>query len=962
MFGAPPPGTFGAPARSAAADVDSSSFATFGAPPQESFVAPPPGRSAGSGGTPTAASGAERPPSSMFDAPPPPPQATFGAAPEPPPMSASGGSRPPDPFGSARDTGGAWGGNGVEDETLSAADFFGSTTTEYDVFGGDSAGRADPFGGAEARPDDSRAVDAPDAGGTAGSWPGEQRDESGVAAATFGSPPGEGFGGGGAGEGESSAWWESEIGDDDTRDAEVDTSNTVGGTAATAERGSSEDGPAAGMHEAFRNSTMDEQRMDAPSSSAPGTAKYEDLGAPPADVFGPAAPAHAADTEVEAQKQGAPQPGQPPRPRALSKGPLRTGRSASPVPFPRQQQSPHGVKVDGGDVEGAGSPGGPGNDGSSAGVGLWAPGADARTDRTASPGWEKQPSPPLELGVFGAPPPPPEDSRSAPARTAADLFGAAAGDESFAGDGGEWGMSAADPEGASESSESDQFAGDASAVVSGSTAPVRRKPPRVEVGVPTHPRSSFVASGGGSSAAVAALGLGTAPSSPPRLFASRSSSWAERNSEPAEEKSGYEGMFAPSPEVSPCRQEENEDDEEEEEENGPAAAAVVGSSASLAMEEVMSLLPTAEISRASAFPDVGGGSTKYSQGPSFSPIPEAADTQSPPRLGGGPPVERSEEGSAPGVVSRDSYARDGINEPAAATQDGGGRAGPGSTLSTPFGAWSRGSAMTPEVAEGFPSSEDGGGALDSSGRPPSVEEDGTPDSAESPGLSSQIFQPVVDSAVVPSAVGNGGGTAEVPPPPPAAVGGEKDDEGGANEVISSLPGMVEGKEDEQPRWPAPQAAADPPSSSFSLGEGAQKVDGDDTAGDGDGWSEDDWGVDDDDAAPDDGGVRNPSGNGGAGQETTGVAADTVRDEPVGDATGGGGGGGESNTHLFSSDSSDGDESWGGGEEGGGESEVTDEEESGSGSESDEDGSIGDADHSNDVSIAETTANDFFAVR
>ncbi|CAM9918670.1 unnamed protein product, partial [Hapterophycus canaliculatus] len=113
---------------------------------------------------------------------------------------------------------------------------------------------------------------------------------------------------------------------------------------------------------------------------------------------------------------------------------------------------------------------------------------------------------------------------------------------------------------------------------------------------------------------------------------------------------------------------------------------------------------------------------------------------------------------------------------------------------------------------------------------------------------------------------------------------QTDHQGREEEVISSL-NAVEGKEDEQPRWPTPQAAAGPPPSS-ALGEGAQKVDGDEdgAVGDGDGW---------------------------------------------------------------------------GGEEGAGESEQTDEEESGTGSESDPDDFDG-AEHSNDISVAETTASDFFA--
>ncbi|CAM9346666.1 unnamed protein product [Scytosiphon promiscuus] len=845
MFGAPPPGAFGAPFTTPA-DAGSTSSATFGAPPQELFGAPPSGRSAGSGSTPVAAAKAEAPPASMFDAPPPP-QAPSGALSAPPPMLGGGGSPPSRPDGSSRDTTGVREQSNFKDEGASAADLFGSTPGEDGPFGGAAGSRTDPFGvardstGARDRSGGTGEFAAPDAGATTGAWPGKRREEEpGGGATMFGSPPGEAFGEGGAEEEQASPWWEN-VTDEANRPGEkADPSNAAGGNATTTEQGGGGDAPGGDLRGVF-GGPADEQRMETPLSAVPGGAEKEDLGAPPADMFGPPAVAHVADTEMEARKQGAPPLGPPPRPQALSKGPPRSGISASPAPF--SPRSPHGVKVDGEATEGASSSGEVGNDGSRARAELWPSGGDARTDRTASPGWEKQPSPPLELGVFGAPP----DDSCAPTKSTADLFGAADGggatDESHGGkdDHGGWGMSPADPEEASEPGAMTNAAG-GHAVLSASAAPARREPPRGKAGVPGHPRSSFVATGVQSSATVAALGLGAPPASPPRLFASRSSSWAERNSEPPEEKSGYGGMFASSPEGS------------------PSTATGAGPSSSLAMEEVVSLLPNVEPSQASAFPDVGsagGESAKFSHGhqPKFSTIPEAADTRSPPRLRGAP-EERSEEGSAAGVVSSNAHARGGVNEAVAATPEGGSRAGPGSTLSTPFGAWSRESGMTPEIAEGFPPSEDGG-AFDS-GRPPSVDEDSSPDTAKSPGLSQPSEPGAPASAVVPSAFGDDSGAALAS----TAAAAEETSNGGPAETTVSNPEAVEGKEDEQPRWPTPQAEAGPPTPPAS-GEAAQKVDGDGAVDDVDGWSEDDWGVDED---ADDGGAGDGAGGEGRGRE------------------------------------------------------------------------------------------------
>jgi len=350
---------------------------------------------------------------------------------------------------------------------------------------------------------------------------------------------------------------------------------------------------------------------------------------------------------------------------------------------------------------------------------------------------------------------------------------------------------------------------------------------------------------------------------------------------------------------------------------------------------------------------------KFSQGaqPPFSTIPELLEPQSPERSGGRPAdrsADRSGEGPPPaGPTPGGGDARDGSSGPSAVASEGGSRVGPESTLSTPFGALSRGSGATPGFAEGFPPSEDGGAA-------------GAPSAVERP--------PVAMKDPAPNAPGGGGGGA--PPArfvaPGVAPVEKTSDEGGAG-VVSDPP-AEEGKVDEQPRWVAdPQTAAKGSPFPSSAGEAARKVDADSALDGDDGWSEDDWGVDDD--ADDDGvdgaggdkeGEGNTTGTAAAAAAAAAAAGTAVGEHGVAGAGEGGDGsgrGGEDETNLFPGEASEGGGSWTGrgGESGSGRSEEESESGSVSGSGSDVD-SFSDNDLSNEASIAETTASDFFAVR
>lgn len=812
-------------------------------------------------------------------------------------------------------------------------------------------------------------------------------------AAPFGSPPGGMFGGD-DGEDQSSAWWESETGNVDQPESRAESEKLASGTATGENKSDAASAVSAsagfgGTRPESPEATFGTQEevpsMLEPRQGTSPSACAEDLGAPPADLFGPPPPAAAhaeAKSTAEPQTEAETPFGRTPRPEAP---PSRvTDDSAVPAPF--SSQPPYGVKVDVGDVEGVGSTAAVGADRSGSGLEADAEAeAEAWTDQTASPGWEKQASPPLDLGVFGAPP---ADSVAA-VGGASDLFGAASG---AAGESGEdeggysgWGMCSADPEGTPQSDAAkgtaDTDTDTAKAAPPASTASTGYMGGSLQKFAHSSnpPRSSFVANDGTAAASVAALALEIAPSSPPRLFAERSASWTEKDTTPTGEKMDYGGMFAgkerkPSgdglPPVEECPEQQGRDDT-----NETVNLATGGPTSSLPMGEVPALLPRSEPARHSS-PGLNlsppGGNTdssseRYSQGaqPPFSTIPEALDSQSPPRLRGRPRDEHrpDEEGPAVEVTATTSHARDGSTGPAAATPESGGRVGAGSTLSTPFGALSRGSGTTPRIAEGFPSSEDGDGGGDVDGPPAQgfvSEGKDAPGSAESsggsPGLEATAASVADPSLSTEGGVdGVDGGDAAV----------EEANDGEAARVESN-PQVVEGKEDGQPRWDVPQAAAGSPPPS-AAGEAARKMDSDSAptvdGGDGDGWSDDDWGVDDDDDNADAvGEVRDPGGNRAGKEETEGAAVATGDGHPGAVERGG-----ESEQNLFGSEASDGDDSWGGGQEddGGGPAEEEEDEDEGeescSESESDLD-SFSDNDLSNEASIAETTASDFFAVR
>ena len=932
----------------------------FGAPPaQDAFGAPPPSSSAGVRSAPASAQLAS-PPAAIFD---PRPQGTFDA-PHASPAAEELGSPPASMFDAPPQ-------EGTGNST--AAPFPPSSGTGG-ARGGDTFGAAnDVFGGGLGEP--------------AGATP-------------FGSSPGGVFGGNGEGGEQPSAWWESENGNDDQPDSRVQPEDPAGGGPATGEKESDSASAAVDASEglgfegtrtesprAWSSSGREEEvpralePLQGTSPPAPAEAGAEDLGAPPAGMFGSPPP-----SPPRAEPQ-TPEPlGRPPRAQAAPSGVADSSAAPSPPRF--SSQPPYGVKVDVGDAEGAGAAAGVDAGLSSAGVEVepWA-------DRTASPGWEKQPSPPLELGVFGAPPEdsvaavggaaglfgatsgaagePAEPSESVTAAGgAADLFGASSGAAGESGEGegdhGGWGMCSADPEGAPPESDtaksvSETGANDSEPAELVSAAPASASSGQVGVSLQkfshlSHPpRSSFVANDGTSSAAVAALALGIAPSSPPRLFAERSSSWTERGTAAAAEKVDYEGMFAGTERKGGAGEGERGYEDTDETANSVAG----GKTSSPEVGGVPSLPPSTEPDRNSppslslAPPRSSNASSeKYSQGaqPPFSTIPEALDSQSPPRLRGRPQDHPDEEGGAAVEVtssssSSSSRARDGSAGPAAATPESGGRVVPGSTLSTPFGALSRGSGTTPRTAEGFPFSEEGRVF------------DGPPAEGS---VSGGKDTPVPPHVVAPSSPSEGGGDGD--------CGVEEANNGDAAGVVSN-PQVVEGKEDAQPRRDAPQAAEgspSPPPPPPAEGEAARKVDADSAPDDGagDGWSDDDWGVDDDhdddaDAVCDVG----DKGDGEGGQDETDGAGVAAEGSPPGAVESGR----ESETNLFGSEGSDGDDSWGGGqeedrggqaEEGEGEREG---EESYSESESDLD-SFSDNDLSNEASIAETTASDFFAVR
>lgn len=906
MFGAPAHDAFGAPPPpSSSAKFPPPPAAIFDAPPQDTFHAPRVAPTAEELGSP---------PASVFDAPP---QGGYSAA--------------TCPFGPSGGTGGSREGG--------------------DTFGA----KKEDFGGG--------------AGGPVG------------AAAPFGSPPGSVFGGGGdGGEDQSSAWWESETGNDDQPDPRVEPESLASGTAAGENKGGAASvvhalegvqGVRTGSSRAPSGTQEETPTAHEPhqrtSHSACAEAREEDLGAPPADMFA-------------AHPQTATPPGQPPRPQAP---PSRVAHgSVTPDPF--SSRPPYGAKVDVGDVEGVVS--------SAAGTGANRPGSgvgvEAWADRTTSPGWEKQPSPPLDLGVFGAPP---EGSVTA-VRGAADLFGATpegADDESTEGGGehGGWGMCSAEPGGAPESDTGNGTAGADSPIASAripaaSSTESGLLQKLAHLSIP--PRSSFAANDGAATASGAALGhgIGNAPSSSPRLFASRSSSWTEKEpSSTGGDNNDYEGMFAgkeskvkggglPPRERSALQQQGREDT------NITTNLAAAGPTSSLAMDEVLALLPKTEPSPSLNLPPLGSNtsSEKYPRGAQrpFPSIPGALGARSPPRL-----PDRSQELPEEGlaaveITSSGSRASNGSTGPTAATPESGGRVGPGSTLSTPFETLSRGSEITPRIAEGFPSSEDGsvfdGPPVDGSvsggkGAPPGC--------TEAPGrsrVSDGASAPVVVPSV--SAEDDGGGdgghvAAAVVASGDAAAIGEANDGDGAVAVLTNQR-AVEGKEDGQPRWAGPQAAAYSPPPLSAAEEAARKTDADKAPDSGDGWSDDDWGVDDDDDDDAEGDahaigqVRGKSGDEGGKDETAGAAVASGGSLP-----GAIGSEGEGETNLFGSEASHGGESWGRGQEeeedGSGRAEEGGEE-SCSGSESSDLGSFSDSSLSNEASIAETTASDFFAVR
>lgn len=1030
------------------------------------------------------------PPASMFgDAP----RGDFGAPPPvpvpPAPASASSprscGSPPLAPFGTTYGGSGdvAWRGEGRAFEpagnegSRSAADFFGSPRTEGDIFGGRGGERAVvPLGGAGIRsgangssPGSSKgaAVAVP----SVGAWPEEQQCGPSGIGAPLGSPTVEGaFGTGGGTDGGSSPWWQTGAGNDNQSSMQVEPSEMSrddilmsadfsGSVTAVKTLDSREDAPSPSplAHSAA-------YQIDDTLSLPPSGRPAQELGAPPSDLFGPPPGTRGVESEESLPQRQVPL-ARPPRSQSPQQE-FTTMEDDFAVPAaasaPPPQPVPGGVDASLDDSREASWAAAVGAEPAGSGVvPEWsdAAQADGRTQQSVSPGWEKQPSPPLDLGVFGAAPPPGEKAVVG----GQGLFGEAAGDDFTKDSGGYdgWGMCPADEDNtaelneprastdrseagrsedqdivaeltepgastgrieedadqgevaemteprASAASEEEQGGeeqrGEGEEVApKASTPPTGREtPPSMFVPrVKPSSRSSFVASKASSAETIsfAGISLDDAPSSPPRLFAARSSSWAEGEMS-THEKSDYHDIFASSTDAkrasalgfsteAPVLSEEGEGWEsgkQEGDEEGEAVAevaAVVTPEADRVAPALPESLPVAteRVDASSPFADDdallqgdgGGASTISAQG-------DQAPLGGQPALGGQPPQEGqsslgadSEASSAAGPAGLHDRAVDeaetlpategaqrgdagGGKGESDAAQESGDRLGIGSSLSTPFGAWSPGSGTRAGEAEGFPSAEIG----DVLRGPPSERPSspGKKVSAEEPsslsGVSRTVneFPAIIASFERPLSVG------EEP------VGaGQRQDGAGVSEASA-----VEGKEDERPRWDTPPAAvgagvgaaaavaAIPP----AVMQAEKKLDVD--SGD---WKEA-GSVSDADGQED-----KAEGRGG------GDVVVPAEDERADDVEGAGKGlqDREIGASLFSSESSnetrgDGGQFLGEGgvgqDEGkqdrvGGEEEVgrgVDQEEGEEGGEDESEGSNG-----IEASVAETTASDFFAVR
>ena len=911
MFGDAPRGDFGAPPAAPAPQRPSTVTAELGSPPASMFGGAPPasmfgGAPPGDFGAPSgdfgAPSGDFGDPPGDFGAPPgnfgaspgefgaPPPSAL---APAPPALSPrSCGSSSLAPFGTTYSRGdGAWRGAGVAVEgggneaSRRAADIFGSPR-KGDVFGGGGGEPALMPAGSGVPPSrTSRSSPGGGMGAAVASAAGgegpedQQRGPSGNGPALGLPALGGAFGSGGGTDDGSSPWWQTDNVNDDQLSMQVEPSeisrddvsisaDLTGSVTLSRALGGREHASSRSPLTLIAAAAKSSNTVSPPLSGGPA----QELAAPPSNMFGPTA-GNTRVVESEAslsQRQVPPprslRPQSPPQEFTTMEDVFAapTAMFASP-----SQPTPGtvGVSLDNGRE--ALRTAAVGADSASSGVfAAWpdAVRADARVEESVSPGWEKKPSPPLDLGVFGAPPPP--DGKNAVV-AGGGLFGEATGGDFTKDSGGydEWGMCPADqdenaeleepqvePQASVDRSQADRS--EAAVAPAVPRPPIGREMPPALVVPALKPgvRSSFLANktSSGEVISFAGITIDTAPSSPPRLFAARSSSWTEGEMS-IDEKSDYQDIFASSagarlvgdagfptkePDLSEGRAGlgEGKQEEEEEREDAEVAAGVAPEA-----DGAMSVIPQAPpvgvqgLGAPSRLPgddaqlqdDGRGGSTTSAQDeqpplgdqPPLGGQPWQGDQ---PSKGDQPPQENDQSSLAvsgssgmPGAAglydgavdqtetllpasgaAQSGDAGGGGKGESDVTQETGDKLAVESTLSTPFGTWSVGSGTRAGDEEGFPSAEIGdvlGGA--SSERPSSAGKKMPAGKSLSSSVLPRVknvFPPIIASTEGAVAVGEQAGQQE---------------DGVRVSQASKMEGKIEGKEDEHPRWDASAAAS-----------------------------------------------------------------------------------------------------------------------------------------------------------
>lgn len=887
----------------------------------------------GAGQSPSGAE-LEARPSTMFGAPP---KHDFGGAPPAPPTSSSSKASPTAAFGSSGDSVGGWRGStfrsdGVGEGTTSAADLFGSLATAgTGGFGGADGEQGEqslrppsawPSGNTGACMGTNGGSSVGGFGATdkrSGAWSEEHRDSS-TFGGPLGSPPEEAFGGEAGGDDDDQSWWQSSTGNEDHPDAQVQSSTSGGDKPAmTADP---VDSTVLTESTDAREEVGATEAGDLPHGVQAGFAAVTPyfLGAPPSALFRP--PEMATGGEEAAEN-----------PQAVPKEPAEAGSPPTSTAFASQR--PSGIPIDlanGGETASTS-----GVEAGAEGSGV-VPGSAARLassqagggqeEGAVSPGWEKQPSRPLELGVFGAPP--------------GDLFGAAAAEDPFAAGAAAGYLTMVDEEyddWEECSAEEEVPSARTEALVPPLPVPATLNSlPNVVIPLTTGStsRSSFRAN---DVSPAAALMAGAASSARPVLFASRSSSWTDRGGLlEADVPEGGVGTVLPQPPPVPAKH------------DPPPKVVIPPARGLIAQSSFMANVTPAEAARVlgakPSSPPRLFASRSSSWAAREDSIEEKEDfanmfTNSCEKWGEG---ETTLPGTSPperALMSATSAATAvppkslGVEATSGATKDGG-KAGPGSALSTPFGAWSHGSGANSEGNEGFLPLEGDVGSRPLSGnyspeggRPPAVELSSFPPSSEGDTVSSppsDTAQEHKSAVVVPPSMGDG--------------------------VEGKIP-KSENAEHKQAENPlrAPPAVS---SLGLAVKKSERKVDVDTAAlGNGTTWREGDWRVDEGGSASNlEGGAEKkgdiqPEVGGGGGNVDEVVCEGRSR---------------PGSFNFFSDAGSNvGGDYWGEGE--GGVDGVEDIKTSVIEKDGEECGASGSTDDDdNEASIAETTASEFFAVR